>query len=543
MPTKPPAPVDIRKMILGLLGQWTPHPLSQQEVNNIRAQCQMTLRATRDLESLERSHGKLPIHQQWERFRAKIQYMVLYWRIFRFHDLPPEIITNIMRFVAWSAPNPQDGTLQRLRLTWTCRSWRTIALADSTLWNAIWFRDSYPHSRSFAWFDRARTAPLDIRINDSAHSPFTLEHMQELVSRLFTKISTIRMIIIICEDWLPALAVLDLLQKAGSTGLPMILERFELHRGIRNTTFEWPGDFEPKPFLNGINVPSLRYLSLNGISVDWSTSNFTNLTTFDLRRLPLPFSPTPSRFRQILMNCPGLQKLSLDGAGPLLPPEPSPNDPMNEDVPEPVFLPRLRTLVIADLNIQYCSHVVSTFTAPNLRDLTLMNLVGEDYSPFLTQLTAAYPKVKLLTVYSVQVRQDNVGEAVTRQWLDSMPDLCYLRIANTYRSFMAAFFRPPPAPTGKPSSPSSPASTRAINPKLDVIDVQHIDPQLIVMWANLRAKMGVPLRKLYASKEMLEKLDPEHRDELIALGCKLFVLPPGATTVEEDEISGMTDSE
>lgn len=49
---------------------------------------------------------------------------------------------------------------------------------------------------------------LLIIINDFSERPFTLGHMQELVSRLFAKISTIRTMFIICKNLLPALAQL-----------------------------------------------------------------------------------------------------------------------------------------------------------------------------------------------------------------------------------------------------------------------------------------------------------------------------------------------
>lgn len=65
-----------------------------------------------------------------------------------------------------------------------------------------------------------------------------------------------------------------------------------------------------------------------------------NLTTFDIRRLPSSHSPAAARFREILINCPRLQKLSMDGAGPVLEGE------MEHLVP--VKLAHLRTLVIAN---------------------------------------------------------------------------------------------------------------------------------------------------------------------------------------------------
>jgi len=68
----------------------------------------------------------------------------------------------------------------------------------------------------------------------------------------------------------------------------------------------------------------------------------------------------------------------------------------------PIELPHLRTLVVADFTRQYAMYLFAQFNAPNVNDLTLMNLCGEDYLPLFLQLTSAFPKVKLLTAYSIQ---------------------------------------------------------------------------------------------------------------------------------------------
>ncbi|KAJ6575461.1 hypothetical protein B0H19DRAFT_1128789 [Mycena capillaripes] len=381
-----------------IVSSWEPHPFTPQEMQAVRLDGLRYLVIVRQIEQVQRD-----IHPRLlpEEVRAQLQfarqsYRLRYFRIFRINDLPTEIISNMLRFAIWdSMKRPVDA---RLRVTWTCRRWREIALNDSTLWNAIWFRGSGAKiDRAWTWFERARQAPLDIRIdghpsgdnsdNESEKNPdepcMTPPDMREMLLRLFTKFSAIRILIIVVDDWESAVTVLDLLRTRGPSGVP-VLERFELHRGVMKIedrkTIPWP-HLDPRPFLGGAVAPSLAYLALSGISIDWSTSIVENLTTFDIRRFPQSHSPDAARFREILMNCPRLQKLAMDGAGPRF--------EENTEGIVPVDLPYLRTLVTADFSRPYAMFLFSQFSAPGVNDLTLMNFCGDNYLPLILQLTSA----------------------------------------------------------------------------------------------------------------------------------------------------------
>ncbi|KAJ7897056.1 hypothetical protein B0H14DRAFT_2676779, partial [Mycena olivaceomarginata] len=453
----------------------------------------------------------------------------LRFRIFRINDLPTEIISNILRFVIWSPmKRPVDA---RLRITWTCRAWREIALNDSTLWSAIWFRGSGPRiDRAWAWFDRARQAPLDVRIDGdtqdegvddaselssildlSAEPSMSAADMRPMLLRLFTKLATIRMLIIVVDDWKSALSVLELLGTLGpSCGVPL-LQRFEVHRGgLRNEdskTIVWP------------NLISQTYLSLNGVPIDWGRSVFQNLTTFDIRRLPASHSPTAARFREILASCPRLQKLSMDGAGPIF-------EDQNRDSEfiVPVNLPHLRTLIVADFAVEYVMFLFSQFSAPDVNDLTLMNLCGDDYLRLFLQLTSAFTKIRLLTCYSIQFDVSPLGLASMTRWLDSMPLLTYLRVGNVANQFFDIF---------RPTDIKTP-----VCPHLVVVDCQSIKPSILVQWAKDRANYGTPLRKIYVSEDLAKELRSE-KSQLEALKslCVLACLPRGATTPEEEVLT------
>ncbi|KAJ6466886.1 hypothetical protein C8R45DRAFT_1020405 [Mycena sanguinolenta] len=260
--------------------------------------------------------------------------------------------------------------------------------------------------------------------------------MRRMLLRLFAKITTIcRLIVLVdADDWNSALVVLQLLSTFGpSPGVPM-LKDFELHRGVfedeNRSPSPWPERI-PCQFLGGAIAPSLEHLLLNGISIDWSSSVIRNLTSLDLRRIPESHSPDSSRFREVLMDCPRLHRLSLNGASPRFDGQSS----------RPVALLHLSILVVADFSCQNAMFLFSQISAPNVNDLTLMNLCGEDYLSVFCQITPAFPKVRLLTTYSIEFDVSPVGLGSMTRWLDSMPLLAYLKVANVANPFFGLFFR------------------------------------------------------------------------------------------------------
>ncbi|KAJ7726418.1 hypothetical protein B0H16DRAFT_1384018, partial [Mycena metata] len=443
-----PSPQRMAEHFTRIVAKWVPHVFTPSERNAVRADCVRYMVVVHAIEQVQKDiHPRqLPEEVRAQLSFARKSFWLRYFRLFRITDLPVEIISNIIRFVVWdSMKRPVDA---RLRVTWTCKRWREIALSDSTLWNAIWFRAAGARlERAWAWFERARQAPLDVRINGgsdglshdddeddisesdalaavteiSNQHPLAAGDIPQILPRLFTKLTTIRMLIIVVNDWESAILVLELLRARGSSGVPL-LQRFELHRGMfgdkNRRTSTWP-QITIQPFLGGAAAPSLAYLSLNGVAIDWARSIVANLTTLDIRRLPSTYSPDDARFREILADCPRLQKLSLDGAGPKF------QKPDGETM-SPIDLPYMHTLVIADFSLQHAQLLFSQFTAPNVNDLILMNVCGDNYLPLFVQITGAFPKVQLLTTYSIQFSSTPEALSTMTRWLDSMPFLAHL---------------------------------------------------------------------------------------------------------------------
>jgi len=347
------------------------------------------------------------------------------------------------------------------------------------------------------------------------------------------------MFIFIVESWELVSIALDKLRDRGLCGIPINIERLELHR--KGHPYIQLGDgytstplAEPMALFGGVRAPFLQHVSLNGVHILWDSSIFTNLTTLDVRRLPLELAPSISRFRDILSSSPTLVKLCLDGAGPQLPPIDFPPQP-------PIPLKNLKILVICDFSVQYAHYFLSHFTAPHLLDLTLVNLIGEDYSPLLQLLTGRFPEVKLLTIYASELVTTAASAQTANKWLESLPLLTYLRLSFVPPLFLGLFVYDVyavqhPNPEEHPT-PELLRPMRILCPKLSIIEAQPSVLSHLIPWVPKRAKQGVPVSKIYVVRDLKEIGDDEPAwlnkcRELDRL-THVSVMLPGMKTDEE----------
>ncbi|KAG1754883.1 uncharacterized protein EDB91DRAFT_1242111 [Suillus paluster] len=474
---------------------------------------------------------------------------IFYWRNFRMNDLPSEIITHIFRIATWSTSTPAEGTHIRLSLTSVCAKWRKSMIEDCTLWSAIWFRDPPPYARSLEWFKRAGGASLDIRINEHDANwkskdddwrykeddhRFTADQMEELIDKIFVKVSQIRMLVLVVDNWPPALLVLHKLQEAAEAGRSINMERLEIHR--MGQPFVWLGSgFE----VNGRSSPAvlfggqtraLKYLCLAGVHIDWNATPLSNLSTIDLRKIAMNVAPTLTRFREVLLACPRLQKLSLDGAGP----QPTTRKP--EHVP--INLPHLKVLIIGGFSMVYSCYIFSQFNAPNVRDLTLMNLTGEDYTPVIVGITNRYRELRLLTLYSVNISPTQGGTKAMVKFLYAMPHLRYLRFASMDWHVIQTFNEDPRAyGLGRETvTQTLPENRLVLCPKLQTIEFQHMSGSKVAEWATTRKELGAPLGRAYVNSPYIREITPPEAD-MIQKVVGLFIAPLGSTTPEERELA------
>jgi hypothetical protein len=346
--------------------------------------------------------------------------------------------------------------------------------------------------------------------------------------------------------------------------IPIRMERFELHRAGR--PYEWAGPgydatLAKNPFVFcGGKASQLNYLAINGVYIDWARSPLSNLTTLDLRRMALDVSPTLECFRDILKGCPNLHKLALDGAGPKV-------EMANAARLKPVELPSVRHFVMGDFSLQYALYVLSQISLPNTRDLTMMNMTGEDYSPLITAMTDSFKDVRLLTLYTIDVAETSMEILVN--WLRSMPLVRYLRIAQVKRHIFDAFLEDPTCIRLNPSifsddassddsfssasststsstcttcttsttsctSATSSSEREVLCPKLHFLEFQSVDSSTIIAFGEGRKALQLPLRKIYVNRPWVQRLEKPDVEALMSLSDLLVV--SGAPTPEESSV-------
>ena len=419
-----------------------------------------------------------------------------------------------------------------------------------TLWNIVWFRDRYPYERSFAFIERAGTAPLDIRINerhegwykehmndldDSGEDghPFTAEMMENIFDKLLHKIRTIRTLVIMVDTWKPALVVLNKLRYCDD--LPDRMERFELHRTGR--PWLWVGPVhqtqnrsKPISFCGRHRLPRLTYACFNGLHIRWSVLQMSNLYVLDLRRVPLEKCPSIYDFRDTLLGCPQLSKLALDAAGPKWVFE----DVVDINLP-PVDLPCLATLVLGDFTVLYAIYVLNTFIAKNLIDLTVLNMVGYDYGPLVEHLTGRFPDVRVMTMYSFQLPDSIPNKRRMIKWLQSMPKIEILKVAQLKKSLLQHFLEDANvwAETTDLFAPKK--LFVPLLPKLEILEYQSMSFDCVSHLVEGRKNIGAPLKRIYVILPWFVQMETTEKNWLARM-AQLFQLNPGMPNPEELEL-------
>jgi hypothetical protein len=516
-----------------IINEWVPCILSPAQVQGY---LQDTRNRIKNIHALEAQRNQLlPGRSQnldETIYMAHLEYKIHFGRIFRINDLPPNILTDIFQYIIWSSMGQNQRVNWHLWLTWVCRHWREVAFSDPMLWNAIWFYDAPKFERSFAYFERSAGAPLDIRINAI---PLSLAEMQYLLNRLFEKISNLRTIVLVLQEWNVILFVLQAFCAVKEKNIPMILERFAMHRTGSNVQIGAGQEysyFNPISLFGGATVPSLKYLCLNGIHIDWANLALTNLTNIDMRRIPLDKSPTLTQFRELLGRSPALRELFLDGACPS----------RTEFVPgipvEPIPITSLRVLTFGGFSLKYALYVRSLLSTPNVLDLTLLNLTGEDFSNLYDALRSTMPLIRILSF-------DNIDFVPTRpransiiKWLQSMPQVTYFRIGFINPQILELFLFNPKtmAPLVVEQTPEAPTPEQQTIPCpklafLEVVNSDHIET--IIRWARVRKHFGSPLQKVYVRGQTIPFEQSQRLGAMLGSGGTIQYISHGFTAVEE----------
>lgn len=478
---------------------------------------------------------------------AKWRYRATTFHLFRFKDLPVEIITNIFRFVSWMTRTAQEGIKRRLQLTWVCRQWRQLAIADQTLWSAIWFEDAAPFLRSLMFFERAGTSLLDLRIGESmaymesfdVSLKLTGSQMEQLMDVIITKAEQLRTLVIVVQSWPPVFVALDRLHRAGHRMLN--LERLEIHRFGSDYIWLGPG-YSRQDYLQAMTVcggtaPSLRRVCFSGVDVEWEDSPLTNLTTLTLCGLPPWVQPSLERFREILISSPNLRKLVLDRAGPRI--SQDSNYSLDPSI-SPIVLPNLNVVVLGSMPCLYAISLLKIFEAPNTKDLTLMNMSMEDFGAFIRTLEGKFPLIQILTLYALEVTPSPSNKGVVARWLISMPWVKLLRLSQLKQFVSESLFddvrryHPQGSIAEWPIERAS-DSRMLVFPRLKTVEYVKMETRRVVDYARYRANFGQALNRIYVTIDWIQTLSPAEKDLLLALGS-VWVSNDGGNSEEEQEL-------
>ena len=419
-----------------------------------------------------------------------------------------------------------------------------------TLWNIVWFKDRYPYGRSFAFIERAGTAPLDIRINERHEAwykehmndpddsgedghPFTAEMMENLMNKLLLKVRAIRTLVIMVDTWQPALVVLQKIRDCDH--LPDLMERFELHRTGR--PWLWVGPMRqsqsqsvPVSFCDRRMLPRLTYACFNGLHIRWSVLQLSRLHVLDLRRVPLEKCPLIYDFRDMLQGCPQLSKLALDAAGPQWVFE----DVVDTNLP-PIDLPCLATLVLGDFTALYAIYVLNTFTAKNLIDLTVLNMIGYDYAPLIEHLTGRFPEIRVMTMYSIRFADSIPNKRRMIKWLQSTPKIEILKIAQLEKSLLQYFLEDANLWTETTDPFAAKKPFIPILPELRILEYQSISFDYVSHLVEGRKNIGAPLKRIYVILPWFAQMSVAEKNWLAKM-APLFQLNTGMPNPEELEL-------
>ncbi|KAI0814740.1 hypothetical protein BC629DRAFT_1466819 [Irpex lacteus] len=477
------------------------------------------------------------------------------WNSFPINNLPIEILQEVFRFIILSIGDTNRVTANRLLLTSVCQFWRNVALSDKILWNTVYFDDSPPWTRSLAFVGRAASAKLDIRIDEPRARPrrrrssggdstpsspvpppsITPEQMDQLLDVLLSKYDQLRIIIVVVDRWDTARTVMRRFAKAGEA---VSLERFELHRGLAtNTTwipepYDAAEPFHPYPLCNG-GTPKLTWLCLSGVNIEWKRFSPVELTTLDLRRIPQGLLPDMDSFRRILTSSPNLRRLSMANAGPQF--------DANDILPStPIDLLSLRELLIGDCSVDYAMRCLSQLNAPNIICLTLLNMSDISHPRLFAQLTGRYPKVEIFSTYTLDIHGTSENKAAVVKWLESMPKITLIKIAQMPVQYLDWFMEDPRQYTEEPAKSEEEEETpqrRIIAPALTGLHVTHMPKEAILQFINRRKEMDKPLKHVYTPVMFADLgLRSEGLQEVRDAGVEVKIMHHNMATFEEQHL-------
>ncbi|KIK63425.1 hypothetical protein GYMLUDRAFT_41105 [Collybiopsis luxurians FD-317 M1] len=332
---------------------------------------------------------------------------------------PPELLTDekeqqeLLPFNTESVKTP-------LIFSAVCRRWREVAQNSPSLWTSICVtagsveessedqtkRLNLSHITSYLSF--SKRYPLNILLDtrdidwdfcepeifstselSDYVPPFSKDDMRTVISLLLPHLFRWQSIEILTDTWAPMHTALCMLNGPLLVQGAPLLESLVLMRcndyishspQFQPSRMKSPALFSSESASEPTNdpiLPRLRNLTLRGVHVDWPglcNSLSPSLNSLELSSHSLDVRPTHSEFHDMLLACPKLSKLTLNGSGFV-------SD--DEDLSlktgvhalrgrvEPVSLPLLESLRIGYRSAFDGCDILSSLHAPDIKQLSL----------------------------------------------------------------------------------------------------------------------------------------------------------------------------
>ncbi|KAI0738231.1 hypothetical protein C8Q80DRAFT_1275756 [Daedaleopsis nitida] len=221
-------------------------------------------------------------------------------------DIPPEVLCKIFAHMVdvevvdnlppWQIYRHRKGWLQASAV---CRSWRAVAISDSSLWRVIDVGRTgkgLPHV-----FGRVpSTATVEVTLHHPGSIPRAMKTLLDNAHR-------IKKLIVVQLDH-RTLSYMDRL--LSSTSMPALTE-------LWINTLPHVTDTEHVPRLQPHLVPNLRFLEATHLLFDWTSPIISRLHSLYLGRSPGQVYPHFEGFLRALSLCQNLRFLKIDRAYPL----------------------------------------------------------------------------------------------------------------------------------------------------------------------------------------------------------------------------------
>ncbi|EED81981.1 predicted protein [Postia placenta Mad-698-R] len=292
------------------------------------------------------------------------------------HIVPPEILAHILE-EGYQHSDYLERMRFVLRAASVSRTWRTTALNTSALWGTVVITRlrAPPLTVLTTLLERSRHSQLDISLDwhypgAGAGPAYIKDAMQILRQHM--------------QQWRSVDLTWDVYgtDELDDTFAPLLTGSADALTSLClycSCHFIWFDVLEEFDFTKGFSAPNLRSIVLDGLP-----------SAMDLRRVTARF-PTISEltwteggdekkwiydsiiFMRMLGPLHDLRHLTLDNVEV----EDVKNEPLDDDEAL-ICLPALETLTFCDTNFATIRDMLSIVTAPQLRDLTILNLIHED---------------------------------------------------------------------------------------------------------------------------------------------------------------------